>query len=240
MHFNNVQVPVKIIKTADFSSVYRSIHNFERKIPARVLRFCREQVYEIVQSQNPQSKIAVIDYDNIKDQKNIEIVFGLGVIGKVGETGYRSFTLLDIFEDIIYNNKDFSPEKVLKITVRQLGTKCHFIPIFKYISQMGVTSVGEYEESGLDLDFYLKRNVPAVFSSGAVKSFEKYQHLDFAEFIEAASESAFLTLAPYHDNVDLDLLEKYIVDNYTRLMSSNKKYYFRKLICFYDWLKYKF
>ncbi|WP_205602825.1 hypothetical protein, partial [Enterobacter hormaechei] len=73
--------------------------------------------------------MAVIDYDRVKDKNDIEVVLGLGVIGKVGETGYRSFTLMDIFEDAVYDNKDFSPDKILNITVKQLGTKCLHIPI---------------------------------------------------------------------------------------------------------------
>ena len=64
--------------------------------------------------------------------------------------------------------------------------------------------------------------------------------MTFRQFKEQASENAFLTLTPYHPDVDLDILENYIKDNYKNLMNNNKKYFFRKLICFYDWLKYGF
>lgn len=238
LHFDNVQVPVKIIKISDYSHVYRAIHSFERKLPARVLRFCKERVYEIVQSQDPQTKMAVIDYDKVKDKNDIEVVLGLGVIGKVGETGYRSFTLKDIFDDAVYRNKDFSPDKILNITVKQLGTRCLHIPIFKYIHEMGITTEAEYKESGLELDSYIFREFPKTFCSGEEKLFEKYQGLSFSEFKEQATVNAFLTLAPYHKSVDINLLEEYIVENYDTLISSNKKYFFRKLICYLDWLKY--
>lgn len=238
LHFDNVQVPVKIIKISDFSHVYRAIHSFERKLPARVLRFCKERVYEIVQSQDPQTKMAVIDYDKVKDKNDIEVVLGLGVIGKVGETGYRSFTLHDIFEDAVYHNKNFSPDKILDITVKQLGTKCLHIPIFKYLNEMGISSIAEYNESELELDSYILRDFPRTFCSGNEKLFEKYNSLSFHEFKNQASINAFVTLAPYHKNVDIKLLEEYIVENYDSLISSNKKYFFRKLICYLDWLKY--
>ncbi|EQA1640914.1 hypothetical protein OZ407_RS11950, partial [Enterobacter hormaechei] len=68
--------------------------------------------------------------------------------------------------------------------------------------------------------------------------FEKYQHLSFEEFKQTASENAFLTLAPYHNKVDIRSLEEYIIENYENLIVSNKKYFFRKLICFLDWLKF--
>ncbi|HBM2975715.1 TPA: SIR2 family protein [Klebsiella michiganensis] len=240
LHFDNVQVPVKIIKISDYSHVYRAIHSFERKLPARVLRFCKEKVYEIVQSQDPQTKLAVIDYDKIKDKEDIEIVLGLGVIGKVGETGYRSFTLKDIFDDVVYNNKNFSPDKILNVTVKQIGTKCQYIPIFKYFNQMNINDEKSYIESGIDLDFYIRKDFPTTFCSGNEKLFEKFKNMTFRQFKEQASENAFLTLTPYHPNVDLDILENYIKDNYKSLMNNNKKYFFRKLICFYDWLKYGF
>ena len=238
LHFDNVQEPVKIIKISDISHVYRAIHSFERKLPARVLRFCKERVYEIVQSQDPQTKMAVIDYDKVKDKNDIEVVLGLGVIGKVGETGYRSFTLHDIFEDAVYHNKNFSPDKILDITVKQLGTKCLHIPIFKYLNEMGISSIAEYNESELELDSYILRDFPRTFCSGNEKLFEKYNSLSFHEFKNQASINAFVTLAPYHKNVDIKLLEEYIVENYDSLISSNKKYFFRKLICYLDWLKY--
>lgn len=238
LHFDNVQVPVKIIKISDYSHVYRAIHSFERKLPARVLRFCKERIYEIVQSQDPQTKMAVIDYDRVKDKNDIEVVLGLGVIGKVGETGYRSFTLMDIFEDAVYDNKDFSPDKILNITVKQLGTKCLHIPIFKYLNQMGISTIDEYKKSDFDLDSFIFKDFPRTFCSGNERLFEKYQHLSFEEFKQTASENAFLTLAPYHNKVDIRSLEEYIIENYENLIVSNKKYFFRKLICFLDWLKF--
>ncbi|MCQ5472458.1 SIR2 family protein [Pantoea brenneri] len=236
LHFNDVQVPVKIVKTKDFSLIYQAIHNFERKLPARVLRFCKEQVYEIVQSQDPQNKIAVVDYDNIKDKKDIEIVFGIGVIGKLGDTGYRAITVQDLFEDVALNNKDFSPEKILKITVKQYNYK--FIPVFKYLSKMKIETFEDYKKSGFNLDQYIQRDFPEVFASRKPRDFVKYQDMTFRDFYDTASESAFLSLAPLHPNPDAEFIAKFIRENYDRLISSNNKYFFRKLISYYDWLKY--
>lgn len=238
LHFNDVQVPVKIVKTHDYSLIYQAIHNFERKLPARVLRFCKEQVYEIVQSQDPQNKIAVVDYDNIKDKKDIEIVFGIGVIGKLGETGYRAITVNDIFEDVALNNKSFSSDKILKITVKQYSYK--FIPVFKYLKSMGINTHEEYKKSEINVDKYVDRDFPQVFTSGKYKQFSKFERMSFEEFQSRASESAFLTLAPFHPEPDVDLLEKYIKENYSKIIDSHNKYFFRKLISFYDWLKYGF
>ena len=103
---------------------------------------------------------------------------------------------------------------------------------------MGITTEDEYKESGLELDSYIFREFPKTFCSGEEKLFDKYQGLSFSEFKEQATVNAFLTLAPYHKNVDVNLLEEYIAENYDTLISSNKKYFFRKLICYLDWLKY--
>lgn len=238
LHFNDVQVPVKVVRTCDYSIVYQAIHNFERKLPARVLRFCKEQVYEIVQSQDPQNKIAVVDYDNIKDKKDIEIVFGIGVIGKLGDTGYRAITVNDIFEDVALNNKEFSCDKILTITVKQYNYK--FIPIFKYLRSMQINNLDDYKKSELTLDQYVDRDFPTIFASRKARDFTKYNGLEFRDFHKMASESAFLALAPLHPEPDVEFLEEFINNNYTRLISSNKKYYFRKIISFYDWLKYGF
>lgn len=45
-----IQIPLVLVKTDDFIPVYKAIHATKRKIPARVLRYCKEQLYELVKS----------------------------------------------------------------------------------------------------------------------------------------------------------------------------------------------
>lgn len=60
---DNGQIPITIVKTKSFSPVYEALDEVKRKIPARVLRHCKEQLYELVKSESPEKKLCVIDID---------------------------------------------------------------------------------------------------------------------------------------------------------------------------------
>lgn len=59
---DNVQIPIVLVKIDDFSKVYEAIDSTKRKIPARILRYCKEQLYELVQSSEPEKKICVVTH----------------------------------------------------------------------------------------------------------------------------------------------------------------------------------
>lgn len=74
---DGVQIPLILVKTDDFVPVYRAIDATKRKIPARVLRYCKEQLYELVQSSEPEKKICVVDIDQIDAKEDVEFLVGV-------------------------------------------------------------------------------------------------------------------------------------------------------------------
>ncbi|WP_293765919.1 SIR2 family protein [uncultured Aquitalea sp.] len=239
LQFDSIQIPIKIVKSKDFTPVYNAIAQFERKLPARVLRFCKERLYEVVQGQNPDKKIAVVDFENIEYAADVEIVFGLGVIGKLGATGYKAITANDLFEDLIYDNKDFDPSSILSITIPSFQGGIKFAPIFKYLSKLDIKSMDEYRASGFRIDRHInKKNQD--FVTGNASAFAKYASGSFSDFIKSATEPEILCLTPLFTFIDLDALLEYITQNYERIINSKYKYHFRRLMAFYDWKKYGF
>lgn len=63
---DSVQLPITIVKSDDFLPIYEALDATKRKIPARILRFCKEQLYTLVQSASPENKMCVVDIDNIE------------------------------------------------------------------------------------------------------------------------------------------------------------------------------
>lgn len=239
LQFDSIQIPVKVVKTSSFTPVYDAIAQFERKLPARVLRFCKERVYELVKGQNPDKKIAVIDYDQVQNKDDIEVVFGLGVIGKVGETGYKGIATGDIFEDLILNNKGFDARKLVDTTISLLPKQTKFVPIFKYLHELGITNTEKYTESGLKLDRLINRKA-ADFATSNVPQTAKYQNIPFVEFLKTATESEIVSMTPLLQNIDIDALGDYLQANYEHLITCKYRYHFRRLMAFYDWKKYGF
>ncbi|WP_395794698.1 SIR2 family protein [Aquimonas sp.] len=50
---DKAQLPITLVKTDEFASVYEAIDAVRRKVPARILRLCKEQLYELVKSSDP-------------------------------------------------------------------------------------------------------------------------------------------------------------------------------------------
>jgi hypothetical protein len=109
---DGVRIPIIVVKSESFSSVYEAIHETKRKIPARVLRYCKEQLYEIVKTQSPEEKICVVDIDQVENKDDIEFVVGVGVVKEraeqdqeeVGQYGYQGIKPIDLFTDLLRNN----------------------------------------------------------------------------------------------------------------------------------------
>lgn len=239
LQFESVQIPIKVVKTKNFTPIYDAISQFERKLPARVLRFCKERVYEIVKGQNPDRKIAVVDYDEIEHKDDIEVVFGLGVIGKLGETGYKGISVEDLFEDLIMKNKGFDPDMLIKSTISLLPRRTRFVPIFKYLRELGVISKSDYDKSGFDLDRLVVKK-DADFATGSVMQASRYSGYSFSDFMENATESEIVSITPLLSNVDLDVLGDYLKRNYSYLIGCGNRYHFRRLMAYYDWKLYGF
>ncbi|WP_080965588.1 SIR2 family protein [Chromobacterium subtsugae] len=239
LQFDSSQIPIKIIKTKDFTPIYNALSQFERKLPARVLRFCKERLYEIVKDNNPDKKIAVIDYEKIDNIEDVEIVFGIGVISQLGAIGYKAITVNDLFEDLIVKNKGYNAKNILETTIPELNTGTKFAPVFKYLNEMGINNIDEYQKSGLKIDRFIERK-NEDFVTGSAAPFAKYRDYSFEAFLGAASEAEILCLTPLFTEIDNDVLFQYIHKNYLRLISGKYKYHFRRLIAFYDWKKYGF
>jgi len=95
---DGVQIPLVLAQTNDFTEVYKALAATKRKIPARILRYCKEQLYELVTSAEPEKKMAVIDMDSIQDKNELEFVVGVGVKafaeGDIGAIGYDTIEVL--------------------------------------------------------------------------------------------------------------------------------------------------
>ena len=48
LYFGKITVPIKVITTNNFTPIYEAIAETKRRIPTRVLRYCKEQLYELI------------------------------------------------------------------------------------------------------------------------------------------------------------------------------------------------
>lgn len=130
-------LPMTIIRTNDFSKIYEALISVERKFPARLLRFMKEHVYELVKTNDPKGKLYVVDIDDETDTSNIEVVFGVGTIATISEIGYKSIKAIDLFKDLIQDGNTLKPDLVLDALPELTKGSIKHIPIFKYLRNAG-------------------------------------------------------------------------------------------------------
>ena len=240
---NDIVLPVTRIETNNYLKVFECLSKYERSIPANLLREYKKQFYNIIVSEKPEKQLFVLSGDKIDQSTNIQVVYGFGAVSKYKYAiGYTGFTATDILGDIV-EDKDLDATQILTKSLPNLrrgGKKSSFLPIYKYLSEIGIHTKTDYEGNQLGI------NIP-LFS---LVDFQFYQfsrqdkQLNLNEAIEKYKKTVWkaVALIPYLDIKDdeMEVLRDFIKANFNDFLIKKNSYstYMRKLICFYDWRKY--
>jgi hypothetical protein len=256
-------VTMMVAKFADFSPVYEALSESKRKMPARVLRFFKEQLYELVHAPiETEKKIAVIDYDEIGSAESVEFVVGVGVAQRqqdlgakvdkavesaLAKKGYAGISPDEVFIDCLQDASKFHASDLLGSAFPAYARSNRtFIPIFRYLHAAGIRSGEELAKSSYE---------------GAKKVVEKLQKADYtlpsyagryrSSFIDLSTKSiiekasdpteALLMLAfqPAKE-VDQQVLRQFLRDNLGNFEREPYRTAYRKAVCLVDRLMYGF
>ncbi|MCK0120507.1 SIR2 family protein [Loktanella sp. F6476L] len=247
-------VSIQLIRTNDFSEVYEAIESVKRKVPARVLRFCKEQMYELVKSNEPQEKLSVVDFDGIESHDDIEFVVGIGVAKEkeaqkeLAKSGYKGISLEDLFRDVVLDDKDFHPATVIEEVFpafKKLNNT--FFPGYKYLYKSGIKSLPELSDSEYS-------PVLSLFNKYGRKRFEVEQYrgqfnreaskLTTSEIIANFPADRAAVLIPFQPDAEIELpaLANFLSNNLENLFNPMHSYAssYRKLAVFYDMIRHGF
>ncbi|WP_056774898.1 SIR2 family protein [Novosphingobium sp. Leaf2] len=254
MQFGSYALNLQVIETSDFSEVYAGIETVKRKIPARVLRVCKEQMYELVKSTSPDNKLAVANLDDIEDGSDIEFVVGVGVAkaenesGNVAQQGYTGITQKDLFWDVITDENGYDPDKVLLEVFPNMPAKHGtFFPGYKYLKEVGLTSLDELDGSKYAevKPFFTKYDTAKFRSSSFARPFIKYaKSKSAAEIVAEFPVEKAAAYLPFLDPnaFDLDIVKGFLVENFDRIFDKSDSYatYYKKLAVLYDRIRQGF
>jgi len=143
MNVSGVSLPIIRVTVPDFVDVFTALGARERAMPARILRVLKEQVFELVQKNDPSRRLmAVSDIDNDKDAANLDVVFGVGA--KMTAVGIVGLTRWDLVDDAIESpDRGLPPDLIVtKALPRQAITT--YVPAFKYLTKAGLWSKGKW------------------------------------------------------------------------------------------------
>jgi hypothetical protein len=247
MPIEGFQIPFTVVKTDSFTPVYQAIEETKRKIPARVLRYCKEQLYELVKSSDPGQKICVVGLDDVEKSQDIEFVVGIGVAEEqkqqVTNKGYAPYSSMDLFHNLIFDEVKVDCGQILNVTIPELEKRTKYLPVFKCLSEADVTSQSDYQQSEFHLDKMVDCNLSQYRTTAHLRSFIKNaKDQTLSEIIKSYPPEKASLYIPFlkPDEIDLDELRVFLSTNFEKFDSEVSTYssYFRKLACFYDRLKY--
>lgn len=102
-----------------------------------------------------------------------------------------------------------------------------FVPTYMYLYQLGINSKKDYENSVYSLDKIIELNYCDLRVKAYDTTFNKnYLKLSLSELIEectAENAAAFIPCLN-KNNIDLDILKEFILDNFDKLNPNNSSY----------------
>ena len=239
MTVDDRQLPVTLVRSESFVPVYEAIGETKRSIPARVLRYCKEQLFEIVKSNDPNGKIAAIGYENIDNASDIEFVVGVGVLQKLGQKGYAALTTAEVFEHY-FGVEDLDAESYL--TSLLPSTTVKFMPVFKYLRKVGVNSLKDFKESKFqDISRYVDLKIDDCklpsFRSMYEDECQGKTTNDIINSYGLHTAVGLIANQPKNE-IDLEVVFDFLQSNSNEFKSGSISTPFRKLACLYDRLQY--
>ncbi len=143
MNVNGVSLPIIRATVPDFIEVFSALGDRERAMPARILRVLKEQVFELVRSNDPHGRlVAVSDIDDAS-AAGLDVVFGVGA--KMTAVGIVGLSRQDLFDDVLNSPARELPADIVisKALPKQAITT--YVPVFKYLVEAGLWSAGAWQ-----------------------------------------------------------------------------------------------
>ncbi|CAM2179680.1 Phage protein [Paraburkholderia sacchari] len=220
------RVPVTEIRTNDFTKVYRAIETKKRAIPSHILRFFKEQMYELVKTTDPHDKIYVVDIDEVDGREGIEFVVGVGVAkeqARLADQGYALINVPHLISDMLYRDKGYDARRLLGDTIPKSLKHRKYVPVFYLLRAIGISAFKEYKASGFDLDKWVDLNPKDFRSKSQAKQYHRhYSKMSAREIIDRTTPEIAAQFLPFIDLQpgDQPLIEDFLKRNVDRFQST--------------------
>lgn len=242
-------LPIVNVVTDDFGEVFGALAAGRRRLPARLLRQLKQQVYELVRTSDPKGRLYVQDLEADTPTDDIDVVFGVGAIARQAELGYVGLNRGDLVDDLLAEDGGrLDPAAVVERTLPLLLRRSRsYVPVFKYLRAAGLLRKDGQLRSSAKVDPKIAAAVRTMHEQGIppLKGYAKAAGTavkaagSFAELARACGDHTLLYATAFPaDRTDPAQVRRYLLDHRAVTDSAEglpvTQYY--KLVCHYDWL----
>ena len=177
--FGGVSLPITRVTADSFTWIYEALSNRARALPARTLRLLKEQVFNLIQTNDPQGQLVqVCELDGDTSADELDVVFGVGA--RIQSKGIVGLNRWDLVDDVL-NISDLGlvSEEVLQRVIPRM-TQPTYVPIFKYLRDSG------------DLT-KLQNNEKVILPEKVLKRYNEYSK-KFGEYSIQRNESKIMSI----------------------------------------------
>lgn len=138
--FTDKSIEMIQITLEDFSHLFKSLSKIKSSMPIKIMRKMQDMICNFISTTEATNNIVVgnINNPNIKDE---ELGIYFGKLETVSSMGFDYYSIEDIIEDILYNNKPYLVnEHLINKTFKNIRSVAGstYLPVYKYISELGI------------------------------------------------------------------------------------------------------
>lgn len=256
---NDFSVTLMVAKVSNFSHIYEALISSKRKMPARILRFFKEQLYELVNTPaETDKKLAVVDFEQIESADEVEFVVGVGVAkkrndlgemldNKLAEKGYAGITADEIFRDCLSDDSQYDANNLLASAFPVIARSNRtFVPVYRYLNAIGINDAKSLEESNFEGAKKMIKKMqnanqgPRGYHARFLRVFAGLTTEEIISKSSSHNEAVMMLSFQPDQEVDVLSLKKFLSDNLDVVVKAPYRSYLLQLICRYDRLTYGF
>lgn len=230
------------IVVEDFKLIYKALEGKKTKLPVRILRRFKQELYDFTVTNMPTAsmRVASIEDDRVKDE---EFVMAIGKYSDYGLRGLHGLKADEWYRNIVIQNIEFSADDLLKYAFDDLiKQNSGRLPVNKYLSE----ATGDYPEC---IELAKKQNFDYIISATIKKNRNKLGNYKSVTQIwenEKTSIERATYLIAHLEEQDIDVQEldnvlKEIFEHDINVLQNSKpaiRTNVRRLIMIYDLLKW--
>lgn len=231
----------------DYTPIFQALAERKRHLNAKLVRQVKEEMYDLVRTNDPQGQLHVLDIEDLDEYDDVEIVVGVGVREQLARRGLKRIEIDELFRDLVLGGGEFNAlaDEVVTVTIRDwLDERKLLTPLYKYLS------LGELlDDNQLPLEAELQPRVLEVakmqrdrFEYGGVSDSTKeaYREREIQSVLEEYQEDPigacrYLTLIR---DPDVETIREFLQENLDLLDNKNGRTPFKRLACIYDRINY--